>query len=382
MQLRHCPCVIAGVALIGAGVIAVTPVAAPTAEVHLSDIQLTSGDATDIVIDVVRHGQMISPFEDELTGSPAYPGAPLSDLGEQQAQQVGNQLFSELGPHVAGIFEGQGLREMETAAPFAALENMSDNVQILPGLDEIDSGIYAFDPIDSLGGQLAFLTAGAWSLGSPLGLSLLPAPGSSDVNGVVFDARFTDAIDSMYDAALANPVVSADGQITDVAFNSEASIFVWTILNVKNPDLPFFIQQIIEAHSVPNGLSTVLLPNTGIVQIEGNPTDGWTLVSWNGQAIPQDPDLLTALFVDVRDVALPEQTALWNIWEAILGGDSTTIMNAVQTGFDQVDSALAQFPESVVNSIVDAVQNLGADAGAQAAGQVGTTLSDIVASLF
>ncbi|HUB57165.1 MAG TPA: histidine phosphatase family protein, partial [Mycobacterium sp.] len=130
MQLRHRPYVIAGVALIGAGAIAVTPVAPPVPKVHVADILLTSGDATDIVIDVIRHGQMISPFEDELTGSPAYPGAPLSDLGEQQAQTVGTQLFNELGQHVAGIFEGQGLREMETAAPFAALENMSNNVQI------------------------------------------------------------------------------------------------------------------------------------------------------------------------------------------------------------------------------------------------------------
>jgi broad specificity phosphatase PhoE len=349
MQLRRRSSVIAGVALIGASLVTATPVARPGPGVRVADIQLTSGDATDIVIDVVRHGQMISPFEDELTPSPAFPGAPLSDLGQQQAQNVGSQLFNELGSHVAGIFEGQGLREMETAAPFAALENMSDNVQVLPGLDEIDSGIYALDPIESPGGQLAFLTVGAWSLGSPFGLALVPGPGSSDINGVVFDARFTDAIDQMYNAAVANPVVSADGNITDVAFNSEASIFAWAMMNVKNPDLPFFIQRIIESRTVPNGLSTILLPNTGIVQIEGNPTDGWTLVSWDGQSIPQDPDLLSALFVDVRDVALPEQAALWNIWEAIVGGDPTAITSAIQTGFDQVSTALAQFPEALAS---------------------------------
>ena len=379
MRLRHYPCVTAGFALIGAGVIAAAPATVSPPHVYLPDILLTSGDEPDIVIDVVRHAQMISPFEDELTPSPAFPGAPLSDVGQQQAQDLATKLFDQLGPHVAGIFEGQGLREMETAAPFAALENMSGNVQLLPGLDEIDSGIYALDPIDSTGGQLAFLTAGAWSLGSPFGLALLEAPDSSDVNGVVFDARFTGAIDAMYDAAIANPIVSADGQLTDVAFNSEASIFVWALDNVKNPDLSFFINRIIEAHTVPNGLSTVLLPNTGVVQIEGNPTDGWTLVSWDGQAIPQDPDLLSSLFVDVRDVALPEQAAEWNIWEAILGGDSTTITNAVQTGFEQVDSALAQFPESVINSIEDALTNVvGTEAGAQA----GTTLSDLLATLF
>lgn len=359
MRVRPFFYVAAGVALVGASVIGVGPVTSALPGVYVPEIQLTAGDAQDVVIDVVRHAQMVSPFENELTPSPAFPGAPLSDLGQQQAQDVGNQLFSELGgpAGVAGVFEGEGLREMETAAPFAALEQMTP--QLLPGLDEVDSGIYALDPIESLGGRLAFLTAGAWSLGAPFGLALLPAPGSHDTNGVVFDARFTDAIDTMYNAALANPVVSANGQITDVAFNSEASIFVWVMMNVKNPDLPFFIHRIIESHTVPNGLSTVLLPNTGIVQIEGNPTDGWTLTSWDGEAIPQDPGLLSSLFVDVRDVALPAQTALWNIMEAVLTSDSTTIMDAVRTGFDQVGSALAQFPESVFNSFVDAIQNVG-----------------------
>lgn len=147
---------------------------------------------------------------------------------------------------------------METAAPFAPLENASGNVQILPGLDEIDSGIYAFDPIDSLGGQLAFLTAGAWSLGPPFGLALTQAPGSFDVNGVVFDAKFTDTIDTMYGDAVANPVGSADGQITDVAFNSEASIFVWTLDNAKNP--PHQDQEDHLAHPVVDGAGSAPRP--------------------------------------------------------------------------------------------------------------------------
>ncbi|HET9875322.1 MAG TPA: phosphoglycerate mutase family protein [Mycobacterium sp.] len=379
MRTERCCCVAIGVAVVGASVIAVTPITAPPPDVHLRGIQLTAGDEPDIVIDVVRHGQMISPYENLLTPSPAFPGAPLSDLGERQAQDVATQLHSELGDHVAGIFAGQGTREMETAAPFAGME-APDSVQILPGLNEVDSGIYALDPIESLGGRLAFLTVGAWSLGSPFGLALVPGLGSSDYNGLAFDERFTDAIDTMYNYATApaDPVVSANGQITDVAFNSEASIFAWVIMNVKNPDLPFFINRIIEAHTVPNGLSTVLLPNTGIVQIEGNPTDGWTLVSWDGQSIPQDPGLLTDLFVDVRNLVLPSQMALWNIGEAILGGDSETIMTAVRTGFDQIGSALLQFPVSVFKDIVDAI--LGTDTGGQAAADTGAALGDVLAA--
>ena len=54
-------------------------------------------------------------------------------------------------------------------------------------------------------------------------------------------------------------------------------------------------------------------------------------------------------------------------------------MNAVQTGFEQVDSALAQFPESIFNSISDALTNVVAT---EAGGQAGMTLSDLVATLF
>jgi hypothetical protein len=377
MQLWHRGYVTAVVALVGAGVIAVTPTPAPV--VHVADIQLTAGDATDIVIDIVRHGQRMPPFNEVVTPSPDYPGPPLSDLGQQQAIDVANQLHDELGDQVAGIFSGQAIRDMETAAPFAGLENMANDVQILPGLDEIDSGLYAGDPLNSLGGFLYLTTPLLWSL---FGLVSIPIPGSvEDPNGVVMNENFTDAVDTMYNAAVANPVVSANGQITDVAFNNEADVAAWVTLNVKNPDisylLPLSIQTIFGAND-----GYPLLPNTGIIQIEGNPTDGWTLVSWNGYPIPADPGLLTKLLMDLRELIIAPQTAGWNIYEALLGGDPTTIENALATGIQDVGGAIVQFPESVFNDIFDAFQNVAAEAGAQTAGTAGMSLSDIFASLF
>jgi len=377
MRLWHRGHVTAVVALVGAGVIAVTPT--PPAAVRVADIQLTAGDATDIVIDIVRHGQRMPPFNEVVTPSPDYPGPPLSDLGQQQAIDVANQLHSQLGDQVAGIFSGQAIRDMETASPFAGLENMANDVQILPGLDEIDSGIYAGDPLNSLGGFLYLATPLLWSL---FGLVSIPIPGSvEDPNGVVMNENFTDAVDTMYNAAMANPVVSDNGQITDVAFNNEADVAAWVTLNVKNPDISYLL---------PLSLQTIfgaddgypLLPNTGIIQIEGNPTDGWTLVSWNGYPIPADPGLLTKLLMDLRELIIAPQTAEWNIYEALLGGDPTTIENALATGIQDVGGAIVQFPESVFNDIVDAFQNLAAETGAQTAGNAATSLSDIFASLF
>ncbi|MGA8546294.1 MAG: histidine phosphatase family protein [Mycobacterium sp.] len=374
MQLRH---IAAVVALVGAGVIAVTPPHAPV--VHVADIQLTAGDAEDIVIDIVRHGQRMPPFNEVVTPSPDYPGPPLSDLGQQQALDVANQLHNELGDQVAGIFSGQAIRDMDTAAPFAGLENMANEVQILPGLNEIDSGLYAGDPLSSPGGFLYEVTPLLWTL---FGLVSVPIPGSvEDPNGVVMNENFTDAVNAMYNAAMANPVVSDNGQITDVAFNNEADVAAWVTLNVKNPDIAYLLPLTIQTILGEND-GYPLLPNTGIIQIEGSPTDGWTLVSWNGDPIPADPGLLTKLLMDLRELIIAPQTAGWNIYEALLGGDPTTIEDALATGLHDVGGALVQFPESVFNDIFDALQNLGTEAGGQAAGGTATALSDIVASLF
>ena len=374
-------CVTASVALIGAGVIVVTPTptSAPLSEVQSHAVRLTSGDIQDIVIDIVRHGQRLPPFNEVVTPSPDYPGPPISDLGQQQAQDVANQLFNELGQHVAGIFSGQSLRDLETAAPLATLEHMSDAVQVLPGLNEIDSGIYAGDPLDSLGGYLYQITPFLWST---FGLVSVPIPGSSDVNGIVENQNFTDAVDAMYNAAMANPVVSADGHITDVAFNNEADVAAWVALNVKNPDISIMLTGTIEQFLHPDGDGNALLPGGGMVQIEGNPTDGWTLVSWDGQPVPADPGLLTQLLIELRDLIIAPQTAGWNIFEAALGGDPATLETAIQAGTQSVDAALLQFPGAVFNDIVDALQSLGTGAGAQAAGDAGTGLSEILTTLF
>ena len=379
MRVGHRLNVIATVALIGAGAVVVTPTMRPAPEVQSHEIALLSGDAQDIVIDIVRHGQRLPPFNEVVTPSPDYPGPPLSDLGQQQAQDVGHQLFNELGQHVAGIFSGESIRDLDTAAPFATLEHMSDAVQVLPGLNEIDSGIYAGDPLDSLGGYLYQETPLLWTL---FGLVLAPIPDSSDVNGIVSDNNFTEAVDAMYNAAMADPVVSADGQITDVAFNNEADVAAWVALNVKNPDISILLNGTVQQLLHPDGDGNALLPGGGMVQIEGNPTDGWTLVSWDGQPVPADPGLLTQLLMALRDLIIAPQTAAWNIYEAALGGDPAALETAIHAGVQGLDAALVQFPESVINDIIDASQSLAAETSAQAAADAGMSLGNVFASLL
>lgn len=374
MELIRRPYVTAGVAVAAAGLIAVTPITVPLPEVHVRDIQLTT-NGEDIVIDIVRHGQRLPPFDMQTTSSPPYPGPPLSDLGQQQAQDVGNQLFNQLGgPNgVAGVFSGQSIRDIQTAAPFAMLEHMTP--QILPGLDEVDPGIYGSLPQLSPGALLYVATTLLWAAG----LELVPMPGSADFNGVVFDEKFTDGVDTMYNAAVANPVISDNGQITDVAFNNEESIVTWVLMNVKNPDLAVLLSTLIHSLATP---TPGFLPNVGVVQIEGSPENGWTLVSWNGDPVPQNPGLPTELFIDFRNLITAPQIAAWNTFEAVLGGDPTTIVNALEAGVREVGAAIVQFPVSVITDIVGALSGGTGNLAAEVAGVVPGDVGASAATLF
>lgn len=166
-------------------------------------------------------------------------------------------------------------------------------------------------------------------------------PGLPSVNGVTFDESFSLAVQDIYDGT-----ASATGTPTDVAFSSEGAIAVWTLMNVKNPDFSVLLQDLEKTGG--------LLSNAGQVVVQGDPTDGWTLVSYDGVAIPQDPGLGTELFVDFRDLFEAPQFAGYDIYEALLTGNSATIDTAIQTGISQVDTALSQFPVEVFDQIVAA----------------------------
>jgi hypothetical protein len=292
----------------------------------------TGGNATPIVIEFVRHGQSVGNAANLIDTS--VPGTGLTPLGQQQAQTVANALAGQ-GPF-AGIFASQLTRTQQTAAPLAGLLGM--NVQALPGLNEIDAGIFNGLPAVSPGGLLYLVAPVAWTLGLPIVPML--APGSAHINGVVFDQGFTNALQTMYATAMANPVHAANGQITDVAYSSQFAIEVGTMMNVKNPDLLLLL--------------THPLNNTGTVVVQGDPKDGWTLVNWDGMPVPP-ASLPTKLFVDVRDLITAPQFAAYDSWEALLTGDPTTIANAALDGAGQAGAAPVRFPFAVTRDLVEAV---------------------------
>lgn len=332
--------VTAGVAICGASLIAVTPVAAPLPHVQVPDIQLAAGEES-ITLDLVRHGETTGPNEivDTTAGNTSIPGPPLDATGQEQAQAVAQAIEAEYGNSIAGIYAGENIRMPETAAPLA--DALGLNTQILPGLTEIAGGIYQGDALDSPGGILYELTLAAWAFG----LYFVPLPGAPTLNGAAFEDAFSNAVQTIYDNT-----VSAGGSTTDVAVSGEAAITTWTLLNVNNPDVSIFLPLFI--HDLLSG--TDILSNAGQVVIEGAPGD-WTLVSYDGMAIPQDPGLLTELIVDVRNLITAPQLAAYNVFEALLTGDSTTIEDAIQTGVSQIGTATTQFPVAVWDDIVSAL---------------------------
>ena len=324
-----------------------------------------------ITLDFVRHAQAENNVPGLLDTEP--PGQPLTELGQSQAQDLANVLAPE---NIQGVYASEFVEDQQTAAPLAAMLNLP--VQILPGLNDIPGGIFNglgvndYTALNDIYGALYILGPLAWTFG----LDFVPELGDPSFNGATFEDLFGGAVQTIYDAS----DVTGGGQITDAAFAAEASVAIWTLMNVNNPDFSLIIGEALNTGD--------FLPYTGTAVIEGEPGD-WTLVSWDGQPVPP-ASLPTELFVDVRDLITAPQMAAYNIWEAILTGDPTTIENAVVAGINEVGTATVDFPIAVIRDLIDALQgdipsavaNLGAGLNLDTLlGDLSTELANLVPSI-
>jgi broad specificity phosphatase PhoE len=332
-RLATRPWITATIALVAAGAVAATPVAGPLPEAIAVDILLA---AQDITLDLVRHGESVDNAEGILGTMP--PGAELTELGQQQAADVAPAIHDAFPDGIAGLYASEMIRAQDTAQPLADL--LSADVTILAGLNELDAGWLEGQPLNILT-EVGYIFAPLmWIMGQ----YWVPQLGSSiDPNGVVFNERVGEAIEAIYGNTVADP----DNPTTGVAFAHAGTIAVWTLMNVKNPDFGLVLNEALKTLSP--------LDNTAQVVIDGNPTDGWTLVSWDGHEVSATPDLLTGLFVDWRDLATAPQIAAWHILEAFQGGDQADITAALQTGFDQVVAAVTAFPQAVIDTLTGAL---------------------------
>jgi Histidine phosphatase superfamily (branch 1) len=291
-----------------------------------------------IILDFVRHAQSVDNAAGIIDTQP--PGTGLTQTGIGQATEIAHTIQNEYGNSIAGIFDSEEVRTQETAAQLVdALNSSNLTAQMLPGLNEIPAGAFEGDSTSSLEGILYLLGPLSWVFGDVL----MPDVGDPSVNGVTFDEGFGNAVQTIYDGTVGSDVT---GTPADIAYSSEGSIAVWTLMNVNNPDFSALLQEVLTTGG--------FLSNAGQVVVEGSPGD-WTLVSYDGTAVPQDPGLGTELFVDSRNLIEAPQFAGYDIYEALLTGNSATIDSAIQAGISQVDTALTQFPVAVFDQIVAAL---------------------------
>jgi broad specificity phosphatase PhoE len=197
-----------------------------------------------ITLTLVRHAQSAGNASGLI--NTAIPGADLTPRGQCQATQLGPN-------HYDGIYASSMIRTQQTALPTA--QALSEPVNVLPGLREIEAGEYEGQPEASVG-QTMFAAPQRWLQGD----RSARIPGSIDGNE--FDARFDEAVKRIYDSGAQNPV----------AFSHSEAIMIWVLMNVGNPD--------------PSLLRTKPLPNVGRVVVTGSPAGGWTLTEWNADPPP------------------------------------------------------------------------------------------------
>ena len=202
---------------------------------------------------LIRHGQTPANVLGLL--DTAKPGPGLTELGMRQAAEIPDALRNE---PIAAIFASELVRTQLTAAPLAA--DRGFDITILPGTHEIEAGdLEGLSDPASVRAYLA--TMFAWGLGDrdPV------MPGGTD--GHAFFARYDDAIARVSDSmARAEDTLGAA-----VVVSHAAAIRVWVAGNARNV--------------APSFAADHDLRNTGIVELEGSPAEGWTLVSWQGNAV-------------------------------------------------------------------------------------------------
>lgn len=281
---------------------------------------IAGAPAWAMTLTFVRHAESQANADGVIDTS--VPGPGLSTDGVQQAQDIAPILAAN---NYDGIYVSSMLRTQQTAQPLIDLLPEGTEYVILPGLREIGAGIFEGSSERDGLGRLGYALAPAlWTLGA----RFVPVLGGEDGNA--FDARVDDAIRQIH----------ANGDENAVAFSHGATIMFWVMMNVDNPDLLLLL-----SHQ---------LGNTETVVIEGSPEEGWTLVSWAGIPVNPEPSLVTKVFVNVRDLVVAPQTAIYEIGQALATGDISQVVAAIVDGVTEVASTVVEFVPDMLRDIAGA----------------------------
>lgn len=196
---------------------------------------------------LVRHGQTPSNVAQALdTGE---PGAPLTDLGHEQAAA----LVPSLGAEPIDVMVASHLtRARQTAAPLA--QHLKLDVEIRPGIREILAGDLEMRT-DQESAQLYGRTVMRWSAGE-LDLQM---PGGE--TGHDFFGRYDEVVAELF----------SSGVGTAVAVSHGAAMRSWVAARAQNISL--------------EQIAGFVVHNTGAIVLDGTPDDGWNVLTWTDHTI-------------------------------------------------------------------------------------------------
>ena len=233
---------------------------------------------------LIRHGQTPANVDGVL--STDAPGPVLTELGTRQAAEIPRALA---GDPIDGIYVSKLVRTQLTAAPLALERDLEAHV--MPGIHEIEAGELE-DRSGAEAVKVYLTTAFAWGTGE-----LDPRmPGAS--NGHEFYERFDSDIATIYKD-------TGEGG-TAVVVSHGAAIRVWVAGRATNVPPSFAGEHDIE--------------NTGVVELDGSPEAGWTLLSWQGTPVGGQ-DLADPTAEDPTGETLAEADAEANAEAAASAGD-------------------------------------------------------------
>lgn len=268
-------------------------------------------------ITFIRHGE--STANAGNVADISVPGPVLTEKGQQEARDIVKVLGDN---NYDAIYASTMVRTQLTAAPMA--EYLGLPVQVVPGLQEIEAGIYEGTPeSDAMKG---YLQAPLKWLQGDLDARI---PGS--INGHEFDDRMDGAVQTMYD----------NGDRNVAAFSHGGAIMFWVFLNAENAD--------------PMWLMTNPLRNTGYVVVEGNPEDGWRVVNWNGTQVGPETALHVEVLRQVRTLSRQLNASVEQVTDAFATRDPAAIATAINRSIADASFSVTKFNRAIGAEVIDRV---------------------------
>ncbi|WP_135458757.1 histidine phosphatase family protein [Mycobacterium sp. DL99] len=270
--------------------------------------------------------------------------------GEQQAKDWADaQCPSSPCTKYDALYASTMIRTQETAAPFAAKRGLPvtilgqfdpANPQRNSGVQEISAGIFEGLPESEGIGRIGYILAPlAWTLG----LQFISVPGGE--SGLEFNERVTNAL---ADVESGTSDTNGDGKVDAAVFSHGATIMMWTMMNVDNPNLLLIVQH--------------PLNNTDTVVVEKNADGSWTLKEWAGQEVGA-ANYPTQMFVNFRDLIVAPQKAVYNMRIPVLSLDAQGIVTTGAQGVQDVANAGVKFVKDSITDTVNAITGIPGSLG-------------------